>query len=301
MTLPSTMERMSTNPSHPHIHTKTIAFQGIPGSFSHITATALFSADNKFNGTRKFSEIFSQVSSKAADYGVVPLENTLAGSIYESYDLLAQHDLHIVDEYCLAVGHHLLVKNAGAADDPARLAAIRRVLSHPKALEQCRRFFEKHPNVELEVASDTASAARRIASDGDESLAAIASLEAAKLYGLRVLAKNIEDDPNNLTRFGVIAREETSLLPADKCSLLFTLPHAPRSLCRALELVGDANFNLTKIESRPIHGKPFEYLFYIDFQFDSSRPEAFKQFLDDFRGHALNVRLLGCYSGYRKQ
>ena len=244
---------------------KSIFYQGVPGSFSHIAATGYFGADEEFIGTKQFIEIFRDVESNLTSYGVVPVENTLAGSIYENYDHLYNHDVYAVGETNLRVEHFLLVNQD--TNDENDLKNIKKVYSHIKAIEQCENFFMAHPWMEKIIHPDTAGAAKMISELYDTSIAAIASSKAAELYNLKKIRSNIEDNPNNFTRFLIISKQETDIVDADKCSLIITLSHTPGSLYAALAILANQGVNLTKIESRPILGKPFEYVFYIDIEF----------------------------------
>ncbi len=268
----------------------TVSYQGIPGSFSHMTACTLFGAGAQLFGTSQFREIFERVSAGIDDAGVVPLENTLAGSVYENYDLLLHHPLQITAEHYLRVEHHLLALPGKSGDE--RIRCLSRVFSHQKALEQCQLLFREFSHLECSVHNDTAGAAKLVVDRADSSLAAIASEEAAKLYGLQILRRNVEDDPHNFTRFVVVSRAAVRVVDANKCSIIFSLRHQPGSLVRVLDVLSRRGLNLTKIESRPIAGKLFEYNFYADFEFAAGQAEAA---LEEISANTQSLQVLGLY------
>lgn len=269
-----------------------VAYQGIKGSFSYLAMQEFFVKQVKGKGKKSFRQIFESLLIKEVDYAIVPVENTLAGSIYEVYDLFWEFPFHVLGEISHKISHNLL--SNGNEDD------LTTVYSHPKALEQCTGYFEDHPRIEKVAYSDTAGAAQHVADSKDPTLGAIASREAAELYGLKILRTNIEDNPFNYTRFLVLSREVPKESSGNKCSLIFTLPHLPQSLLRALECIADDKLNISKIESRPIHGKPFEYVFYIDIEFSAGDLPLMRSKLDLFRGKANQLKVLGFYTkGYR--
>ncbi|MBP6993957.1 bifunctional chorismate mutase/prephenate dehydratase [Candidatus Woesebacteria bacterium] len=268
---------------------------GKPGSFSHAAARMQYGADHTYIGCSSFEEVFCTVAEGNAEIGVIPLENSLAGSIYENYDLFDKYFLHITAEQYLKVEHFLLCKRSG---DPAsdRLQQLQTVYSHPKALEQCKQFFNSHPWMKPTVSKDTATAAFEVASSDDFGIAAIGSLESAHLYRLQVLKRNVEDDRHNYTRFVYISKQKESMSSATKCSLQFEVKHEPGSLVMVLNVLKDRGLNMTKIESRPIHGKPFEYRFYMDFEFDSSTYDVHKDILEKLKDSTHAIKLLGLYA-----
>lgn len=276
-----------------------IAYQGIAGSYTFIAAHNYFGEDNQFIGTDQFKDIFELIKTNKADYGVVPVENSLAGSVYENYDLLTQYDLQVIAEYYLKIEHCLLgVKNSlgdKSASWRTKIKQLKTIYSHPKALEQCLKFFEKNSWLNKNIFSDTAGAAKYIADKNDPTIGAIAGTDAAKLYNLDIIEKNIEDNPSNYTRFLVISKKSKDVKNADKCSLIFALPHVPGSLYKTLKNFADSNLNLTKIESRPIHGKPFEYIFHIDLEFAKEDIGKVKNSLSDLKTKVHELKILGFY------
>lgn len=238
---------------------KRVAYQGILGAFSYMTALRCFGPDAFLLGCSNFREVFEAVKRGDVDMGLLPIENTLAGSITENYDLLLEYpELQIVGEAYTPVHHALL-----ALEAVQDVHALKKVLSHPKALEQCVQFFRENQHLVKEVYYDTAAAASTVAKMGDTTLGAIAHACNADIYGLKVLQDHIEDDPGNTTRFIVIS-PKAATSEQEKCTLTFTLDHTPGALASALKRF--EGFNLMKIESRPIKDKPFEYRFYIDIE-----------------------------------
>jgi prephenate dehydratase len=228
---------------------------------------------------------------------MLPIENSLTGSIHENYDLLLQYpDLRIVGEQKIRIVHNLIVlKGAGLAD-------IRRVYSHPQGLAQCARFLDTHPEWERVAFYDTAGAVRYVADTGAKENAAIASEEAARVYGLTVLRQGLETNVQNYTRFFVIAREEQALPPEagsrrpGKASLCFAVADQPGALFKALKVLAERGLNMQKLESRPIHGKPWQYLFYIDVNLPEDMG-VFLQGMEELKSVSEDLRVLGTYAG----
>src|SRR5881397_3480525 len=236
----------------------TVAIQGEAGSFSHAAALQALGPDIRLVPCPSFEELFRAVEQGDAARGAVPIENSLAGSVHENYDLLSAHALHVVAETQVRVRHCLIARPG------TDRASIRRVASHPVALAQCRRFFADHPDVVAVPAYDTAGSVRDLMAGTVEADAAIASKLAAELYGADVIAEGLEDHAENYTRFLVVAREPAAREPAEsnKTSLMLSLGNTPGTLYRALGVFAARGLNLTKIESRPLPGRPWEYLFY---------------------------------------
>ncbi|WP_158748055.1 prephenate dehydratase [Acidobacterium sp. S8] len=265
-----------------------VAIQGEPGSFSHEAAAKQFPEATIYPCTLS-ADVFRALNSKEVDAAVIPIENSLAGSVVEHYDLLLAHDVAVASETLLRIRHNLI------AVPGTQLAELTRAYSHPVALAQCRRFFSEHPVIEAVPFYDTAGSAKHIIEQGDRKAAAIASERAAHYYSGEILAAGIEDNPENYTRFFQIRRRQ-DVLPdsrADKVSLAFTVENRPGTLVSALEVFASQGTNLTKIESRPVQGKPWQYVFYVDFQL-STQTQADKA-LDLLRQHCSMVKELGRY------
>jgi len=236
-----------------------VAFQGEPGAYSEQAVFTFFGPAPKTRPCRTLKEVFKSVEDKTATFGVVPSENSLEGSVNQTYDLLLESTLKIYGEVKIRVEHCLL------ALPETKLEDIQVVFSHPQALGQCNSFLE---NVHAEVipAYDTAGSAKMIKEKQLSRAASIASERAAELYGLKIVSRNISDSAQNFTRFFVIGSANSSPTGKDKTSVVFGTKHTPGSLQRALSELSTRKINLTKIESRPIKGKPWEYHFFVDFE-----------------------------------
>jgi prephenate dehydratase len=266
----------------------TVAIQGEAGSFSHAAALQTHGPHVRLMPCPTFGELFRSVERGPATRGIVPIENTLAGSVHENYDLLSAHALYVVAEAELRIRHCLI------APPKVGLPQIRRVASHPVALAQCRRFFLAHPDIAAVPAYDTAGSVRDLMAGAGAADAAIASALAAELYGAEVIAQDLEDDAENYTRFLVVAREPLAASgTASKTSLLLSLGNTPGTLHRALGVFASRGVNLTKIESRPIPGRPWEYRFYLDVIDSPGRGLA--DAMAELRRVASGVRILGTY------
>jgi prephenate dehydratase len=265
-----------------------VAIQGEPGSFSHEAAGKLFPEATIFPCALSF-DVFRALARKQVDAAVIPIENSLAGSVVEHYDLLLEHDVAIESESLLRIRHNLIAVPGSSLD------RIQRVYSHPVALAQCRKFFEQHASIEAIPFYDTAGSVKQLMELRDRSAAAIASARAAEYYGGYVLSGGIEDNAENYTRFFVIRkRKEVPANPAaDKVSLAFTLENRPGTLVAALEIFAAQGTNLTKIESRPVQGKPWQYVFYVDYQLSTQIHADIA--LELLRHHCSMVKELGRY------
>ena len=236
-----------------------------------------------------FNQIFETVSSDSVDVGVVPLENSLTGSIYQTYDLLLDGNLKITGEVFLKINHCLLVKNSNKVSNKLTLSNLRLCYSHPEAIKQCLSFFEKYKNIKPVFAEDTASAAQHLSLTKDEKSSAIANKMSADLYGLRLLIEDIADNPNNFTRFVVVSK--SAEIGGNKVSLVFSVVHKPGSLVKILKPYAELGLNLTKIESRPVVGKPWEYLFIVDFELNDK--SDLLKVLEQMKKHAIFIKVLG--------
>lgn len=234
-----------------------IAFQGAEGAYSEAAARRAWPQAETV-GVETFDAVFDAVAAGRASHGILPVENSVGGSIHRNYDLLLDRDLPIVAETELAVVHCLL------ALPGAQKPAIRRVFSHPQGLAQCEAYLRRMPGVELVATYDTAGSARMIREGGLGDTAAIASARAAELFGLEVLETGIQDYQDNLTRFVLVAREPNIAGAADKTSIAFALYNAPGALFKALSVFALRDIDLTKLESRPARGRPWEYVFFAD-------------------------------------
>jgi prephenate dehydratase len=263
-----------------------IAIQGELGSFSHEAALKL-KPQATIVPCALSAEVFKRVENAEVSAAVIPIENSLAGSVVEHFDLLFQSDVQIERESLLRIRHNLIGVPGSKIED------VHQVLSHPIALAQCRRFFEQHPGMTPTPFYDTAGSVKHITSLGNRESAAIASEQAALAYGGEVLAAGIEDNAANYTRFFLIrSRAQARPVPnADKVSIAFTVENRPGTLVAALQAFAEHNTNLCKVESRPVQGQPWQYVFYVDYQV--SDPAATRAALDQLRRQCIVVKELG--------
>jgi prephenate dehydratase len=263
-----------------------VAFQGERGAYSEAAAIGHFGVITPLP-CRTLVEVFDAVEHAQAERGVVPVENSQAGSINETYDLLARRSLHIVGEHNQRVEHCLLALPEDSLD------AIHTVLSHPQALAQCEAFL-KRGGWEIVATYDTAGSARIVATERRRGVAAIASRHAAEIYELSVLAEGIETSPVNYTRFLALALTPAPRAERAKTSVVFTTANVPGALYKALGAFATRGINLTKLESRPRRDRPWEYLFYVDFEAHQESPEG-RAALSELAGVTAFLRILGSY------
>ncbi len=256
-----------------------------------MAARALYGPDLIPLQTTRFREIFEHVTSGRADVGVVPIENALAGSIHENYDLLSEYRCSIAGEFYCPVQLNLMTVSPIETID-----SITQVFSHPKALEQCSHFLERHPSMSPVVFSDTAGAAAHVQSLRTPGVAAIASEEAAQEYGLTIVAPAIQNHSSNMTRFFAVSQNPETVATPSKCTLILSLRHEPASLYRLLGEFAELAINVTKIESRPIPGKPFEYSFHLDLETTPAAKGTLHDAVERARRATVETRVLGFYS-----
>jgi arogenate/prephenate dehydratase len=234
-----------------------IAFQGAAGAYSEAAALKTWPGSEAV-ACDSFEQVFAAVADQRVSHGILPVENSIGGSIHVNYDLLLKHELPIVAETELTVVHNLL------ALPGTRLSDVKRVFSHPQALAQCEQYLHTLSGVEIVATYDTAGSARLIHDGQLRDTAAIASARAAELFGLEILQSGIQDFADNITRFILIARDPAPLGRADKTSIAFALHNAPGALFKALSVFALRDIDMTKLESRPARGVPWEYVFYAD-------------------------------------
>lgn len=272
---------------------KKIAFQGEPGAYSEAGVIAHFAPEAvETVPCESFDLVFDAVNDKTCDYGFIPIENSLAGSIHRNYDLLVRHALWVVGEHQLRVSHCLIAKPG------VTLNQIRKVISHPQALAQCEAYLRSLPGVTTEAVYDTAGSVKMVRDSSDPSVAAVASHRAAELYGMSILAESIEQDTANYTRFLVISPNQVIPAAPAKTSIVFTLRNVTGSLFRSMSVFALRDIDLCKIESRPLVGKPWEYLFYVDFV-GSIHEDRVSRALSHLSEYALMLRILGSYPQHR--
>jgi prephenate dehydratase len=267
-----------------------VAFQGIKGAYSELCLYQHFGRDAESVGFDHFEAVFEAVADDRVDFGFIPVENTIAGTVVENYDLLLSNDIFVVAEVFMRVRHHLLAPQGVSFED------VKKAYSHPHALNQCKEFLKSH-GIKPVPAYDTAGAAEIVSQGQENDTAAIASELCAEIYSLNILRQGIETNKTNATRFFVIVKKD-NVPPTgayEKTSIAFKTKHHPGALVDCLKVFQQHNLNLTKLESRPVPENPWEYVFYTDFEggLDS---EDVTQALEELNEYALFVKVLGSYS-----
>lgn len=268
-----------------------VAFQGELGAFSHSAALKLLGESIRLEPRSSFKEVFEALKKNEVNYAVIPIENTLHGSVHENYDHLLDYDFVISGETSIRISHQLIVLPG------VSFRQVTRALSHPVALNQCKRFFERHPRIAPAAYYDTAGSVKTLKEQGLKDTAAIASRIAADTYGGIILRQNIEDIRENFTRFFLLTKQPRPLGGAAgnrKTSVVFSTANRSGALFRAMACFALRDLNLTKIESRPFRGKPWEYLFYVDF-LGSVDEKIVQSALANLRECCQFVKLLGSY------
>jgi len=279
--VPTEAKWMKTRPSK-------VAYQGEPGAFSERAVHQYFGETALPQSHVSFRDVFEDVQTRQCDYGVIPIENSLSGSIHENYDLLLEYDVAIIGEFKMRIVHNLI------AHGGTRLEDIRRVYAHPQAVAQCRVFLSQHPEWEMVQVYDTAGSVKYIKEHHLTEAAAIASAQAAENLGMAILKEGIESNPQNYTRFLVISPEHVINEKANKTSLIYSTPNTPGALFHTLQKFAEKNLNLVKLESRPQSGRPWEYMFYVDLEGSLSDPVV-KQTIEELRGLTEFLKVLGSY------
>ena len=265
-----------------------IAFQGERGAFSEDAAVKLLGGQIVLVPRGSFDATFSAINDGAADYILAPIENSLAGSVHRTFDLLVESRLSIIAEEIIPIVHNLI------GVPGASFEQVTTVESHPVALAQCEEFFRAHPLLKRIATEDTAGSAREIVGAGDPRRAAIASRRAAEIYGGKILRERLEDNAENYTRFLLLGPSSKASDAANKLSVVFQAAHRPGALFHALEPFARRGINLMKIESRPILGRPWEYRFYLDLQASTRDPEVAAA-IAELEKLTVNLRILGSY------
>ena len=265
-----------------------VACQGVEGAYSQLACDKLFKLPNVFYFS-SFDAVFSAVDKGLCRYGVIPLENSTAGSVNKVYDLMMQHDFRIVRSVRLKVDHNLL------ANPGVELADIKEIYSHEQAISQCAGYLQKLTGVKVIPCENTAVAAKMVKESGRKDVAALSSRPCAKLYGLQCLDEAVQDQGNNYTRFICISKNLEIYPGADRTTLMMTLPHRPGSLCQALSRFYSLGINIIKLESRPIPERDFQFMFYFDLG-TSVYSEEFGRMINDLDAISEEFRYLGSYS-----
>jgi len=267
---------------------KTAAFIGEYGAYSHKASLGYFGEEITAVPMKTFNDIFHAVETGTCQYGVIPLENSLSGSIHENFDLLQAYDLNIIGEITIRIQHALIALENVSKDE------ITKILAPPPAFFQCKNFLDQYPHIERVPVTATSSAVKQVKASGDAHAAAIGSAMAAKIFNMKVLAPSIEDNPRNYTRFAIIAKKISPHKKVGKTSIIFSTGNQPGALFEVLKVFSCAHINLVKLESRPMLGKPWEYMFYADLEADIKRPEL-SEVMEKLQEKTENLRILGRY------
>lgn len=265
-----------------------VVYQGLEGAYAHDAVCQFFGEDADMYHVASWRDAMEDVKSGKADYAVLPIENSTAGGVVQVYDLLIEYDNYIVGETCVKVEHALMATPGATEDD------IKVVYSHPQSLMQCSKFLEEHREWKQMSLSNNAVSAKKVMDDGDKSQAAIASVRAAKIYNLNVLREKINSNDDNVTRFFVIGNKKVYSENAEKISVCFEIPHEEGSLYSILSHFMYNQLNMTKIESRPIEGRNWEYRFFIDFTGKLNDP-AVRNALRGLKEETISFKILGNY------
>ena len=270
-----------------------IAYQGEPGAYSEAAALR-YTEHADLLACESFEQVFEVVDQGTASHGILPVENSIGGSIHRNYDLLLEHDLPIVGEVQLFITHNLM------ALPGTTIGELTRIYSHPQALAQCERFLRNLPNVAVEASYDTAGSAKLVKEKHLVGAGAIASERAAQVFGLQILQSEIQDFSDNITRFLVVSRTADPDPLVDKTTVVFSLPNEPGALFKALSVFALRDIDLTKIESRPIRGRPWEYLFYVDLPLGRHDLRCSRA-LVHLAEFARSMRTLGSYKSWKSR
>ena len=264
-----------------------VAYQGETGAYSEMAVYKFFGSKTEPVPCKDFTEVFESVKTGAVPHGVVPIENSIEGSVNQNYDLFLTYDLKVCGEVAVKLAHVLIANPQTKLDD------IKTIYSHPQALAQCRKYLEKH-KWEIIPAYDTAGSVKIIKENKLTNAAAIASEKAADLYDMKILARDIADNPSNYTRFLVLGLEDAAPTGDDKTSIIFSAKHAPGTLYHALGEFASRNINLTRIESRPTKTTAWQYNFYLDFEGHRTEKRC-AEALQALEKYATFLKILGSY------
>jgi len=270
-----------------------VAFQGELGAYSESAVYSFFGQSAIVKPCKNFGAVFKSVKTGEVDYGVVPIENSIEGSVNRTYDLFLEYDLKVCGEIIIRISHCLIAHKGTSID------SIETVYSHPQALAQCRKFLEQH---KLKAIStfDTAGSVKMIKEESMMDAAAIASERAAQIYDMTIIEREIEDIKNNSTRFFVLDKQDSHYSGEDKTSIIFAAKSIPGALYKVLKEFSDRNINLTKIESRPTKQTPWEYHFYLDFEGHRTETKC-QEALESIKDKTIFIKILGSYKAAKKQ
>lgn len=281
-------DEISANINKRNLNDIKIGYQGVKGSFSEEAMIKYFGENHITTDYEEFEEVFLALKNSEIDYGILPIENSCTGAITTVYDLLVKYGLYIVGEECIKIDQNLIGVKGSKVED------IKEIYSHPQGFEQSRDFLNKHNNLKLIPFHNTAISAKYISEINDKSKAAIASLRAAEIYGLDVIAKEINDKDNNHTKFIIIGRKLESAKECNKITVVFSLDDKAGTLYNLLRHFAENNINMIKIESRPSKNEPWKYLLYVDFE-GNIENEDVKKAINLIEEKSEYFKLLGCY------
>lgn len=266
-----------------------VGFQGVPGSFSESALDTYFSSTTPRKNYQHFEDVFKALQNNEIDYGVVPLENSSTGAINDNYDLIRDYGFYIVGEQSISIAQHLLGIKGSCIEE------LSEVYSHPQGLLQSSQFLSSHPYIQQREYANTATAAQFVANQKNPHIGAIASYQAAQLYGLDILKENIQNEKNNETRFIIFAKDLEKYPEVTHVSVVFTLTHQVGTLYQVMKIINDHQINMLRIESRPLKATPWEYYFYVDFEGNLENQNII-QALEDMKAHTITLRVLGQYA-----
>ncbi len=268
-------------------HSGTVACQGIEGAYSQIACDKLFKNPD-ISYVKNFEDVFESVEKGICNYGILPIENSIHGTVTRVYDLMKNHNFHIVKSIKMKINHVLMAKSG------ADISSISEIISHEQALGQCSKFLKKYPEIKLTVCENTAVAAKMVSNSERKDIACISSPDCAEYYGLTILNETIANSDSNFTRFICISKDLEIYPGADRISIIMNLPHTPGSLNSIISKFAMAGLNLTKLESRPIAGRDFEFSFYFDLEASIYSEDAVA-ILDELAAGNTNLTFLGSY------
>jgi len=273
----------------PQLENVVVGYPGVPGSFSEKALISYFGEKTLKKNYVHFNDVFEALKNDDIQYGIVPLENSSTGAINDNYDLIRDYGFYIVGEQLLSISQHLLGVPGSRIED------LKEVYSHPQGILQSSDFLSEHPYIQPKELANTAIAAQYVSEQNDPQMGAIASKQAAKLYGLEVLKDNIQNVKTNATRFIIFGKELEHTTNASCVSIVFTLNHQVGTLYQVMKIINDHQINMLRIESRPLKDTPWEYYFYVDFEGDLEDLHIL-QAIEDMKAHTITLRVLGNYT-----
>lgn len=272
-----------------------IGYLGLAGNYTHSAARRYFGEEHEYTAVGSMPALIQLLMSGQIQSAMLYLENNLTGSVHESYDVLFANPIHVVGEQYIKQERHLLgVKQAKLPEEC--MANITSLVSHPDTFNQCSFFMQQHPHITTIPTTDETAAIEYVSTQNNPLLATIGSTDAARIYNLMILQKNVSNDPlHDYSRFFAVSRSPTIASDANKCSIFFTLPHIPGSLVKVLSVFGNHNLSIIKLEARPIQGKLFEYVFFLDIAINTKTIGQAQIIIEECRSRTQSMRILGFY------